>query len=86
MTEPSEEIIFLNTSSYAPWAANTPHRKITLVVEAITDMVPGAFHQPIDLIKWINQNPYVRAVRFTPDPVRDAEWAIPNNLDEGLAA
>jgi hypothetical protein len=34
----------------------------TLVVKARLDMVPGAYHQPADLINWIFNNRYVRSV------------------------
>lgn len=36
----------------------------TLKVEFILDAVPGAYHQPEDLVSWIMQNPYVTGVQF----------------------
>jgi hypothetical protein len=41
----------------------TPAREVkTLTVEFVTDMVPGAFHNPEDLMNWILQNRYVKSV------------------------
>ena len=40
--------------------------RITLKINAITDQVPGAFHDPIDLMNWIAQNPYVESVELIP--------------------
>ena len=34
-------------------------------VTFILDMVPGAFHQPEDLMNWILQNPYVESAEIT---------------------
>lgn len=56
-----------NTKSYAN-PENTIHPRITLKVEAILDMVPGAFHQPEDLMNWINENPYVMSVELISNP------------------
>ena len=38
-------------------------KRHTLIVTFITDIVPGAFHNPQDLIDWIAQNPYVDTVK-----------------------
>jgi hypothetical protein len=55
-----------NTEGYAffegkPVAHRQTHK---LTVEFILDMVPGAFHQPEDLMGWICHNPYVKAVEL----------------------
>jgi hypothetical protein len=39
-----------------------------LSVTFITDLVPGAYHQPIDLMNWMLQNPYVEAVELVELP------------------
>jgi len=53
----------INENTYA-----TPIRpRIMLTVEAITDMVPGAFHDITDLMNWICQNPYVVSVEMKED-------------------
>ena len=35
-----------------------------LTVTFILDQVPGAWHDPQDLINWILQNPYVESVEY----------------------
>ena len=60
-----------NTQGYAyhdenmgPELAGKPNKRKrhTLEVTFITDSVPGAFHTPEDLMRWICQNPYVDTV------------------------
>jgi hypothetical protein len=60
-----------NTKGYAYYNENmgpelegkpAPRKRHTLEVTFITDMVPGAFHDPEDLMNWIAQNPYVDTV------------------------
>ncbi len=47
-----------NLNAYA-----TPNRKVhKLTVEFILDLVPGAWYQPEDLMNWIAQHSYVKAV------------------------
>lgn len=53
-----------NSTSYAPMGKEIPYKQIRLEVIAILDMVPGAFHQPEDIMNWINSNPYVRCVEL----------------------
>ena len=63
----------VNTKGYAYWGVNmgpeyegkpnlSPRK--TLTVTFITDMVAGAFYDPIDLMNWIAQNRYVDTVTF----------------------
>lgn len=60
----------VNTKGYAYYySALTGHevkptqqRRQTLIVTFITDTVPGAYHDPKDLMNWIAQNPYVDTV------------------------
>jgi len=68
-------IIAVNDKSYGLYAesmgeelAGLPNKskRHTMKVEFILDQVPGAFHQPEDLINWIMQNPYVTGVTFDP--------------------
>jgi len=47
-----------NSRTYATEARKT-HK---LEVEFILDMVPGTFHRPEDLMRWICENPYVKSV------------------------
>ena len=66
-------IIAVNPESYGvygdnmgPELAGLPNEqpRLKMEVEFILDQVPGAFHQPDDLINWIMQNPYVTGVTF----------------------
>lgn len=63
--------IVINEKSYAPVGKNTIHPIIKLEVEAILDLVPGAFHQPEDLMRWIATNPYVRSVRLKTEKLHE---------------
>jgi len=63
-----------NTTGYAYYGSNMGpelqgkpnlNPRKTLTVTFITDVVPGAFHHPIDLMKWIATNPYVDTVTLT---------------------
>jgi hypothetical protein len=67
------EKIIINHTSYGrfhenlgPELAGKPNaqQRFTMSVEFITDIVPGAFHQPEDLANWIASNPYVTSVTF----------------------
>lgn len=53
----------VNTKGYAYFDGkpNNQKRKV-LEVTFITDMVPGRFHNPEDLMEWIASNPYVDTV------------------------
>lgn len=73
MSRKLSTILATNPNSYGlhgenmgPELAGLPNdrERHTLQVEFILDMVPGAFHQPEDLINWIIQNPYVTGVTF----------------------
>lgn len=44
-------------------------RMFTLTVTAHTDMYPGTWHGPEDLMRWIAQHSYVHSVEFNPLPV-----------------
>lgn len=64
--------ILINQESYGLHGNNmgelagTPNNRMrhTLTVEFITDMVPGAYHDPIDLMEVIKRHSYVTAVRY----------------------
>ncbi len=68
MTDP-----IINTKGYAYHAKNmgdlegtpTARPRHKLEVSFILDMVPGAWHQPEDLMEWIARNPYVDTVTLT---------------------
>lgn len=49
-----------NMGDFAGMPNNYKRHKMT--VEFILDMVPGAFHDKEDLMRWIMQNPYVATV------------------------
>ena len=66
-------IIAVNSNSYGlygdnmgPDLAGTPNERPRhkLEVEFILDQVPGAFHEPMDLVNVILQNPYVTVVTY----------------------
>lgn len=60
-------IIAVNPDSYGLFQGEPNSRpRHEIKVEFILDMVPGAFHQPEDLVNWIMGNPYVTGVTFTP--------------------
>ncbi len=55
----------VNKTGYAYYEGKPNNRpRLTFEVSFITDMVPGAFHQPEDLARWIAQNPYVDTVKI----------------------
>jgi hypothetical protein len=58
----------INTEGYAYYEGlpNTRPRR-TLVVTFVTDMVPGAWYEPDDLMKWIASHPYVDKVTLRSD-------------------
>ena len=51
-------------ANMGPDLEGTPnnHKRHKLEVIFILDMVPGAFNQPQDLMRWIATNPYVDTV------------------------
>ena len=57
-----------NTEGYAYFKGepNIQPRQ-TLTVTFITDYVPGAFHDPKDLMSWIASNSYVDTVTLEPE-------------------
>jgi hypothetical protein len=57
-----------NTNSYG--YGNTTHTRGTMQVEYILDIVPGAWHQPEDLAKWMANHPYITKVTYTPKEVK----------------
>lgn len=66
-----------NTKGYAFYGENmgpeyvgkpNGRRLLSLKVQFILDLVPGAFHQPEDLMKWIASNPYVASVELIQEP------------------
>lgn len=70
-----QKITATNKASYGFYSENVGEElaglpnnreRHTMEVEFILDQVPGAFHQPEDLINWIMQNPYVTGVTFEP--------------------
>lgn len=40
-------------------------KMVKLEVTVMLDAVPGAFHQPEDIMRWITENPYVQEVTMT---------------------
>jgi hypothetical protein len=58
-----QEITVVNTSSYGH--GNTIHHRGTMQVEYILDIVPGSFHQPEDLVRWMSNHPYITKVTYT---------------------
>lgn len=60
--------VVVNKSSYAPIGKPTPYRRMTLVVDAVLDSVPGTFHKEDDLMNEIARNPYVRKVTLIGEP------------------
>jgi hypothetical protein len=70
-----------NQNSYAQ---STSRPRKTLTVTFITDQVAGAYHDPVDLMKWIAQNPYVATVTYEePTLIR---WRISWNFSSSSAA
>lgn len=60
----------MNEKCYVPYGKPSPYKQITLEVTAILDMVPGAWHQPEDLMKWIADHSYVQYVQLKTVPPR----------------
>ena len=60
----------VNKQGYAYHGANmgdlegtsNNRKRHELKVTFVLDMVPGSFHEPEDLMRWITQNPYVDTV------------------------
>jgi hypothetical protein len=61
-----ETITVTNPNSYGK--GSTIHPKVTFTVEAILDVVPGAWAQPEDLANWIAQHSYVNSVSYEKQP------------------
>ena len=40
------------------------HKQIKLEVIVMLDAVPGAWHEPIDIMRWIASHNYVQSVEF----------------------
>jgi hypothetical protein len=55
-----------NSKSYGH--NTTIHHRGTMQVEYILDIVPGAWHQPEDLVRWLTDHPYITSVTYTPKP------------------
>ena len=51
--------------------ARPGRRTYKLEVEFCLDMVPGAWHVPQDLMKWIAQHSYVKEVTFDATQMED---------------
>ncbi len=65
----------VNRRGYAYHEGKPSARKRrTLTVSFITDMVPGAYHEPEDLMRWIAQNPYVDTVTLNEGPTTVEEY------------
>ena len=58
-----EPVVVVNEKAYKPL---TPRQGFTLEVEAIVDLVPGAWDDPQDLMRWITSNSYVQSVTLVP--------------------
>ena len=69
-----------NTKSYGH--NTTIHYRGTMQVEYILDLVPGAFHQPEDLVRWMSNHPYITKVTYTPkaEPKKLAEFDMESNI------
>jgi hypothetical protein len=63
-----QEITVENTNSYGHNIDIHLHPSGTMQVEYILDLVPGAWHQPEDLVNWMNDHPYITSVTYTPKP------------------
>lgn len=59
---PTDITVQQHPKAYAHLGEYAPHEVVSFQVVAILDMVPGAFHEPGDLMSWIANNPYVRSV------------------------
>jgi hypothetical protein len=58
-----QAITVVNTESYGH--GNNVHHRGTMQVEYILDIVPGAWHQPEDLVTWLTDHPYITSVTYT---------------------
>lgn len=65
------KITVVNTESYGRHSTPEIRTRYTMEVEFILDMVPGAWHQPEDLMNWIATHSYVTQV--THEPVKTVE-------------
>lgn len=57
-------IIMNNPKAYKP---SPMDKVITIEVKVMLDAVPGAWHQPTDIMQWMCQHNYVQEVKFDPD-------------------
>lgn len=53
--------IVLNKKAYKP---TTKGQIITLEVKVMLDLVPGAWHEPKDIMNWIATHSYVQSVEL----------------------
>lgn len=51
----------VNTKAYKPTAISTV---IELKVKVLLDEVPGAWHDPEDIMNWMANNPYIQSVEL----------------------
>ena len=61
-------ITVVNTESHGRHSTPEIRTRYTMEVEFILDMVPGAWHQPEDLMNWIATHSYVTKVTHDPTP------------------
>jgi hypothetical protein len=58
----------VNTEGYAYFEGKpTSRKRHTMTVTFITDMVPGAWHDPSDMMGWMCHNSYVDTVTLVED-------------------
>lgn len=58
----------VNEKAYKPAAWN---RVIELKVSVMLDAIPGAWHQPEDIMNWIAQHSYVQSVELAADAAKE---------------
>lgn len=51
----------VNERAYKP---SSVHKVIELKVRVMLDAVPGAWHEPLDIMEWIAQHNYVQDVEL----------------------
>ena len=56
-----EGTVLKNEQAYKPGQIN---KQIELKVIVMLDAVPGAWHQPEDIMNWVNQHSYVQSVEY----------------------
>jgi hypothetical protein len=62
----SNKLTIVNPNAYSPIGKYTINPSIVLTVNAVTDCIPGTFHNPEDLMNVICLNPYVQSVTLEP--------------------